>query len=173
MGVNGKGGILLFLMWAGFGFLGGLTGSVAAAPRYFPETAQTAALVYNTGLKPAGQSSPAAGAQPASAGSSGQNEAEVFITRGCIQCHKILAYNLKGGETGPDLSIAYNDVPARYGKTLKEFLWKPEGTMGEVLPGREVTDEEKNKILELLTKAAEKGKNQSPSVQPQGEKAKK
>lgn len=166
-----KGGILLFLMWQGFGFLMGLTGSVIAAPRYFPAVDYSAPLVYNAGLKPASQSSTGATSQPAS---TGEREGEIFVTRGCIQCHRITAYDLKGGVTGPDLSIAYHDVPDRFGKTLEEFLWEPEGTMGEIIPGRGVTDEEKKKILELLTKAArpeaEKEKEKTPPAKPEAGK---
>ncbi|GFN22835.1 cytochrome C [Thermanaeromonas sp. C210] len=163
MEAKGKGGILLFLMWAGIGFLGGLTASVAAAPRYFPEVAQTASTVYNAGLNVEEQAAsgdkgtPESEAGESTAATGEQKEAEIFTTLGCIQCHKVSAYNVKGGETGPDLSNAYHNVPARYGKTLEEFLWNPEGTMAEILRGREITDEEKTIILELLTRVAEGG----------------
>lgn len=161
---GGKGGVRLFLIWVGFGFLFGLTGSVVMAPRFSPQVEESVPLVYNTGLQPAAQPAQGTSNEPAAAGNKeGQatnnpqkqkKEGEIFSSRGCIQCHEVTAYGLKGGVTGPDLSIAYKDVPNRFGKSLKEFLWNPEGTMGEIIPGKGITEAEKQEILDLLTKVA-------------------
>lgn len=158
-----KGGILLFLAFVGVGYLGGLTGTVATAPKYSGTPEQKPALVYNTGVQPAGQSADAATPvdQPVNSTAQGTQattvalDTSVFSNKGCIQCHTISGINVTGGATGPDLTNAINNVPNKYGKSLREFLDAPEGVMSEVLPTKKVTDPEKEKIVELLTKAAE------------------
>lgn len=149
-----KGGIRFFLLHLGLGFLLGLTGSVIAAPRYAPELDRSASLVYNAGLTPEGQGGEATGKEEDKGQGTTKKEGEIFVSRGCIQCHEVSAYGLKGGVTGPDLSLAYNDVPDRFGKSLQEFLLQPEGTMGEIIPGKGLTEAEKQEILDLLIRAA-------------------
>ena len=155
-----KGGVLLFLTFVGLGYLTGLTGIVAAAPKYAPEVDRQPALVYNAGLKTADQASAGSevqqkAAKEPSATDASKMDTEIFSTRGCIQCHTISALKVVGGATGPDLSGAFKNVPNKYGKPLSEFLQQPEGVMAEVLPTKNVTDKEKEQIVELLTKATD------------------
>lgn len=60
--------------------------------------------------------------------------AKFFVQRGCIACHNISIHDIKGLTTiGPDLSIAVEDVKTRFGRTVEDFLDKPQGTMQMVL----------------------------------------
>ena len=60
--------------------------------------------------------------------------AQFFVRRGCIACHSISLHNIKGLTTiGPDLTIAVEDVKTRFGRTVEDFLDKPQGTMQMVL----------------------------------------
>ncbi len=60
--------------------------------------------------------------------------AQFFVHRGCIGCHSISVHDIKGLTTiGPDLSIAQTDVQKRFGRTLEDFLDRPQGTMQMVL----------------------------------------
>jgi mono/diheme cytochrome c family protein len=163
-----KGLMLLFSAFVGIGFLGGLTGVVASAPQNIPESDREPALVYNTGLQPADQAKTTdSNAKPEDTNDQPTEaqtvslDTSVFSNNGCIQCHAIPGLNVNGGSTGPDLTFAINNVPNKYGKSLTEFLQQPEGIMAEVLPTKNVTDEEKEQIVELLTKAAEQASNQT------------
>lgn len=149
MGIFRKASMLLFAMWVGMGFLVGLTGSVISAPKYYRPVDHTAPLVYNSGLGPQGETVVRASAS----GSSVSRPEEIFTTKACIQCHRVTYYDIVGGETGPDLSIAYTDVPNRFGRTLEDFLAEPEGTMGAIIPDR-LDENDKRLILELLIEAA-------------------
>ncbi|MFA5535701.1 MAG: cytochrome C [Bacillota bacterium] len=152
MSIIRKETVVLLAMWIGMGFLVGLTGSVISAPKYYPLMEEEVALVYNLGLTPEGQQK----VTTATSGSQGVSNIgmpeEIFTTKACVQCHRITYYELKGGETGPDLSIAYTDVPDRFGRSLEDFLREPEGTMGAIIPDR-LNDEDKVIILDLIKKA--------------------
>lgn len=83
-------------------------------------------------------------------------DTEIFTEKGCIGCHSVSALNLSGGATGPDLSQAINNVEGKHGKPLNEFLKEPtSAVMSGVIGGNPLTDEEINKLTELLQKAAE------------------
>lgn len=63
--------------------------------------------------------------------------AEWFRQTGCTACHSISSYNAWNlTATGPDLTMAVEDVPRRFGVTLDEFLAAPTGTMAMVLSTR-------------------------------------
>lgn len=153
----GKAVWLVFLLWIAVGALIGVTYKVAATPSYPPTVDHTLQTVYNSGLQPQAQAS------PTSTTSTMPQEGDIFKQKGCIQCHSVSYYNVNGGTTGPDLSIAYNDAPTRFGKSLEEFLAKPEGTMGALLPNL-TNDEDKKQILDLLTKAAAKDVKKEPNT---------
>lgn len=142
----GKGVGPIFALWLGIGFLTMVTYRVLATPSSPPVFANTVQTVYNTGLQPQGpaQTDTAKPQTP---------EGDIFKQKGCIQCHSVSFYNIPGGATGPDLSFAYADAPKRFGKSLWEFLEKPEGTMGDLLP-QLTTAEDRKEILQLLNKAA-------------------
>src|SRR5262245_47836661 len=75
-----------------------------------------------------------------------------FVNNGCVGCHVVSVYGLKNpAATGPDLSIAVEDVPRRFGRPLEDFLHSPVGTMQIVLSTRiKLTDEEKQAALDEL-----------------------
>ncbi|HEY3452547.1 MAG TPA: hypothetical protein VGK67_39755 [Myxococcales bacterium] len=58
-----------------------------------------------------------------------------FVQKGCAQCHTIASLGVRGRPTAaPDLSVAAEDVPRRYGVSLEQFLDAPRsGTMAIVL----------------------------------------
>ncbi|ABC82173.1 c-type cytochrome [Anaeromyxobacter dehalogenans] len=57
-----------------------------------------------------------------------------FVKTGCFICHNVSSLGVKSpAQIGPDLSIAVEDVQARFGRTLDDFLRAPTGTMAVVL----------------------------------------
>jgi cytochrome c2 len=57
-----------------------------------------------------------------------------FVKTGCFICHNVSALGVKSpAQIGPDLSIAVEDVQARFGRTVDDFLRAPTGTMSVVL----------------------------------------
>ncbi|SHN87655.1 cytochrome C [Desulfitobacterium chlororespirans] len=145
----------IFCIWLGMGFLVGITGSVIAAPHYVLPDDREAKLVYASGLQPQ-QSTGTQSGDPSGAPGKTAREGELFLKKGCTQCHEVSYYGIAGGVTGPDLTKAYGDVPDRFGKTLAEFLQEPEGTMAEMFVRMDITEDEKNQVLELLTAAGGK-----------------
>ncbi len=78
-----------------------------------------------------------------------------FVKTGCFVCHNISALGVKSpAQIGPDLSIAVEDVQARFGRTLDDFLASPTGTMAVVLSRQIVlTPEEKKVAVQKLREA--------------------
>jgi hypothetical protein len=63
--------------------------------------------------------------------------AEWFKQTGCTDCHSMSVYRILNlTAVAPDLSIAVEDVPRRFGVSLDEFLQAPTGTMAMVLSSR-------------------------------------
>ena len=59
------------------------------------------------------------------------------MNTGCTACHSVSVYDIRSvPATGPDLSVAVEDVPKRFGRSLEDFLRAPTGTMAMVLSGR-------------------------------------
>ena len=57
-----------------------------------------------------------------------------FVSTGCFVCHSIKVFDvLSPAQIGPDLSNAVDDVQARFGRTIDDFLASPTGTMSVVL----------------------------------------
>jgi cytochrome c551/c552 len=57
-----------------------------------------------------------------------------FVKTGCFVCHSIAVFGVRSpAQIGPDLSNAVEDVQARFGKTIDDFLANPTGTMSVVL----------------------------------------
>ena len=57
-----------------------------------------------------------------------------FVQTGCTKCHSVSVYGIHNlASTAPDLSIAVEDVPRRFGRSLDEFFKSPTGTMDLVL----------------------------------------
>ena len=62
---------------------------------------------------------------------------EWFKQTGCTDCHSISVYKMWNiAAQGPDLSLAVEDVPKRFGRSLEDFLHAPTGTMSMVLSSR-------------------------------------
>ena len=57
-----------------------------------------------------------------------------FVQTGCTKCHSVSVYGIHTlASTAPDLSIAVEDVPRRFGRSLDDFFMAPTGTMAMVL----------------------------------------
>jgi hypothetical protein len=67
---------------------------------------------------------------PAVRAASQDPRADLFVRRGCTECHAITALHVKATrDVGPDLTFAYGEVGVRYGLTLESFLYNPTGVM--------------------------------------------
>lgn len=95
---------------------------------------------------------PAAPASPAVvAAKAGDPRGQVFIDKGCVQCHKVSKLGVAGAEIGPDLSFAASDVRTRFGTDIESFMKNPTGTMQIVLSSQiRLSEEEREDIAELL-----------------------
>ena len=78
-----------------------------------------------------------------------------FVETGCFTCHSVSVYGVKSpAQIGPDLSIAVEDVQARFGRTIDDFLREPTGTMSVVLTRQIVlTPEQKAVAVQKLREA--------------------
>ena len=62
---------------------------------------------------------------------------------------------------GPDLALAVEDAPRRFGRTLDDFLMNPSGTMQIVLSRQiQLTDAEKRDAINLMKQAYQKHQEQ-------------
>ena len=80
---------------------------------------------------------------------------EWFEQTGCTACHSIAVYGIRNlASTAPDLSVAVEDVPRRFGRTLDDFLQAPTGTMAMVLSSRiPLTPDQRALAIEKLKDA--------------------
>src|SRR5512135_3405625 len=95
-----------------------------------------------------------------------------FVKTGCFVCHSIQALGVKSpAQIGPDLSTAVEDVQARFGRTVDDFLKAPTGTMAVVLSRQIVlTQEQKDVAVQKLREAfAEYQKQKAAGVKPAAE----
>jgi hypothetical protein len=78
--------------------------------------------------------------------------AQIFLTKGCPQCHKISKLGVVAQiEAGPDLALAYEDVRSRFNTSLDSFLAAPTGTMQIVLSSQiRLSPTERDSIYRLL-----------------------
>lgn len=78
-----------------------------------------------------------------------------FVKTGCFVCHSIAALGVKSpAQIGPDLSTAVEDVQSRFGRTLDDFLARPDGTMAVVLTRQIIlTPQEKQIAVQKLREA--------------------
>lgn len=91
-----------------------------------------------------------------------------FVKTGCFVCHSIGALGVRSpAQIGPDLSTAVEDVQARFGRTLDDFLRAPTGTMSVVLSRQIIlTPEQKAVAIQKLREAFAEYQRQK-RLQPQ------
>ncbi len=96
-----------------------------------------------------------------------EGDGAFFVEHSCFVCHSIKAYDIKSPtDKGPDLSLAPDDVRARFNKTVEEFLFDPTGTMKIILESQIVlTDEEKWQAIEKIMKAYDIVKNRTAEAE--------
>jgi hypothetical protein len=93
---------------------------------------------------------------------------EWFKQSGCTACHSISVYNIWNvTAVGPDLSLAVEDVPHRFGVSLDEFLQAPTGTMAMVLSTRiPLTPEQRVMAIGKLKEAYREHQEATGAVRP-------
>ncbi|HET9386455.1 MAG TPA: hypothetical protein VFO67_15055 [Gemmatimonadales bacterium] len=104
------------------------------------------------GGKGSAEATPPPGAPAATAVTYTDARGELFVRKGCPQCHSISAFGIKSPtEVGPDLTAAYEDVQTRFGLKLDQFLATPTGTMQVVLSSMiTLTPAERDSIVHIL-----------------------
>ncbi len=80
-----------------------------------------------------------------------------FVQKNCFVCHSVSTLGIEAAaQIGPDLALAVQDVQARFGRTLEDFLEKPTGTMDVVLSTMiTLKEEERKEAIEKLHLAYE------------------
>ncbi|HEX5139054.1 MAG TPA: c-type cytochrome [Planctomycetota bacterium] len=94
-------------------------------------------------------------------------EGKFFVEKGCFICHDVSSFGIVSAtKIGPDLALAVEDAPRRFGRTVDDFLMNPSGTMAVVLAKQiPLTTEERRHAIELLEAAYRKHKeNQDGSA---------
>ncbi len=84
-----------------------------------------------------------------------------FVENSCFVCHSVKAFDIQSPtDKGPDLSLAPEDVRARFNKTVEEFMFEPTGTMKIILESQiQLTDEQKWEAIAKINKAYDIVKN--------------
>lgn len=90
-----------------------------------------------------------------------EGDGAFFVENSCFVCHSIKAFDIESPTNkGPDLSLAPEDVRARFNKTVEEFLFEPTGTMKIILESQILlTDEQKWEAINKIMKAYDIVKN--------------
>jgi cytochrome c2 len=80
-----------------------------------------------------------------------------FVKKNCFVCHSVSTLGIDAAaQIGPDLAVAVEDVQARFGRTLDDFLARPTGTMEVVLSTMiTLTPDERKEAIEKLRLAYE------------------
>ncbi len=88
-----------------------------------------------------------------------------FVSKGCWACHNVSSFGIPAlRPMGPDLALAVEDAPRRFGMPVEEFLEKPAGTMAIVLATRiPLTPEERALAAQKLHEAWEEHLKQATS----------
>jgi hypothetical protein len=78
--------------------------------------------------------------------------AEIFVRRGCTECHAISAFHVKAiHDVGPDVTLAYGDVVNRHGVSLEAFLYEPRGLMRMMLASHlQLTSVDRDSMILIL-----------------------
>jgi len=95
-----------------------------------------------------------------------EGEGKFFVEKTCFICHDVSSFGIESAtKIGPDLALAVDDAPRRFGRTLEDFLHNPSGTMQVVLSRQiQLTDEEIDEAIRLLKVANQKYKEQQGSA---------
>lgn len=85
-------------------------------------------------------------------GIQGDPRAQIFVQRGCNECHAVSAIGVKAStDVGPDLTYAYGDVRRRYGLSLESFMANPPGVMRMMLASHlTLTAPDRDSIVGIL-----------------------
>lgn len=80
-----------------------------------------------------------------------------FVKNNCFLCHSVSTFGIEAAaQIGPDLALAVEDVPSRFGRQLEDFLMKPTGTMEVVLSTMiQLSPEQRKEAIEKMTAAYE------------------
>jgi cytochrome c2 len=91
-----------------------------------------------------------------------------FVSTGCVVCHSIKVLGVSSpAQIGPDLSNAVEDVQARFGRTIDDFLASPTGTMSVVLSRQIVlTPQQKQIAIGKLREAFAEYQKQRAAAKP-------
>lgn len=91
-----------------------------------------------------------------------EGEGKFFVEKTCFICHDVSSLGIVSAtKIGPDLALAVEDAPRRFGRTLDNFLMEPSGTMQVVLSKQiQLTEEERREAIRLLKFAYERYKEQ-------------
>lgn len=91
-----------------------------------------------------------------------------FVETGCTACHPVTVYGLwSPAVNAPDLSIAVEDVPRRFGRSMDDFIRAPTGTMAMVLSGKIILDDAGRSIaIDQLKRAYELHRQASDPGRP-------
>jgi cytochrome c2 len=75
-----------------------------------------------------------------------------FVEKTCFICHDVSSLGIESAtKIGPDLAIAVEDAPRRFGRTLDDFMQNPSGTMAVVLSKQiQLSPEERREAVRLL-----------------------
>jgi cytochrome c2 len=86
-----------------------------------------------------------------------------FVKKNCFVCHSVSTLGVDAAaQIGPDLALAVEDVPSRFGRSLEDFLARPTGTMDVVLATMiTLTPEERKEAVEKLKLAYDLKKAQT------------
>jgi cytochrome c2 len=97
-----------------------------------------------------------------------EGEGKFFVEKTCFICHDVSSLGIVSAtKIGPDLAIAEDDVPRRFGRTLDDFLHNPSGTMAVVLSKQiHLAPEEVDEAIKLLKVANAKYKQQKQAEKP-------
>lgn len=89
-----------------------------------------------------------------------------FVEKTCFICHDVSSLGIESAtKIGPDLAIAVEDAPRRFGRTLDDFLMNPSGTMSVVLSKQiQLSPDERREAIRLLKVAYEKHLEQTAAA---------
>jgi len=97
-----------------------------------------------------------------------QGEGKFFVEKTCFICHDVSSLGIQSAtKIGPDLALAVEDAPRRFGRTLDDFLMHPSGTMQVVLSKQiQLSEQERREAVELLKKAYQKHREEKEDAAP-------